>query len=225
MGLDDCAVRMREIVRRRILGPAGSPIVVWRICQWALNAVCLLFLQATQAWSDETWNQFRGPNGSGVANQATPPIDVTAERLAWSTNVPRGKSSPIIVGSRLFLTATAEDRLLTLAIIRTPGGLSGNGKFSAPPPAERNIPQLARQPPRRARMSIVSMFISRPSACWPTITVATRLGGSHCHCPKTCMGYRPRLSCMMRLCSWCWTMTPICPTVPSAARGSWQSTQ
>lgn len=116
MGLDDCAFRMREIVRRRILGPAGSPIVVWRICQWALSAVCLLFLQATQAWSDETWNQFRGPNGSGVANQATPPIDVTAERLAWSTNVPRGKSSPIIVGSRLFLTATAEDRLLTLAI-------------------------------------------------------------------------------------------------------------
>jgi outer membrane protein assembly factor BamB len=85
--------------------------------------LCLLFLQATLAWADETWNQFRGPNGSGVTIQAAPPIDVTAERLAWSTNVPRGKSSPIVVGERLFLTAAADGRLVTLSLDAQTGAI------------------------------------------------------------------------------------------------------
>lgn len=116
MGLDEGGFCTRGIFRLGTRWPAGWLIVVSRICRWAVSAVGLLFLHSGQAWADETWNQFRGPNGSGVSLQATPPIEVTADRLAWSTNVPSGKSSPIIVGSRLFLTATSNDQLWTLAI-------------------------------------------------------------------------------------------------------------
>jgi outer membrane protein assembly factor BamB len=116
MGSDDGGYRRRFVVRPEIRAIAGATIVVGRICPWLVSAVSVLLLHLAQVGADETWNQFRGPNGAGVTLQATPPIELTAERLAWSTSIPRGKSSPIIVGSRLFVTATADDRLWTLAI-------------------------------------------------------------------------------------------------------------
>jgi len=116
MGSDYCEYQRLAITQLGIKELGAPQLSVWRNCRRALSVVCLLFLQATAAEGDDTWDQFRGPNGSGVAIQATPPIDVATERLAWSTNVPRGKSSPIIVGERLFLTATVDERLVTLAI-------------------------------------------------------------------------------------------------------------
>ena len=67
------------------------------------------------------WNQFRGPGGSGVAENCKPPIEIDSSKLAWKTPVPSGLSSPVLAGDRLFLTAFEKERLLTIAIDRRNG--------------------------------------------------------------------------------------------------------
>jgi outer membrane protein assembly factor BamB len=53
------------------------------------------------------WPQFRGPGSAGVADDATLPLTwSTTENVAWVTEVPgRGWSSPVVWGSRVFVTA------------------------------------------------------------------------------------------------------------------------
>jgi len=52
------------------------------------------------------WTRFRGPNGSGVAVDSQPPIAWSeTQNLQWKTALPGpGTSSPIVVGSRIFVT-------------------------------------------------------------------------------------------------------------------------
>ena len=62
------------------------------------------------------WPQFRGPNGSGIAVGAKPPVKFGPEQnVKWKVPVPSGASSPVIVGDKLFLTAFDEGKLFTLA--------------------------------------------------------------------------------------------------------------
>ncbi len=52
------------------------------------------------------WTQFRGPNGTGVAESAKPPVELGPDKnVAWKTALPAGHSSPIVSGNRIFLTA------------------------------------------------------------------------------------------------------------------------
>ena len=69
------------------------------------------------------WAQFRGPNGSGVAVGCVPPVRPGPGNLAWSAPVPRGHSSPVLSGDRIFLTGVDGGRLVTLAIDRGSGEL------------------------------------------------------------------------------------------------------
>ncbi|MCY2950532.1 MAG: hypothetical protein NTU53_00960, partial [Planctomycetota bacterium] len=64
---------------------------------------------------DDSWNQFRGPNGSGVIRVCRPPMKLDASHVAWKTPVPPGLSSPVLAGNRIFLTAVEDGRLVTLA--------------------------------------------------------------------------------------------------------------
>ncbi len=52
------------------------------------------------------WPRFRGPDGSGVAPEGSPPAQWSAtENVFWKTPLPGfGASSPIVVGDRVFLT-------------------------------------------------------------------------------------------------------------------------
>ena len=56
-----------------------------------LNYIFLCsFLQLTLKATDN-WNQFRGPNGSGIANEKfIPPINISKKHIAWSSNIPEG---------------------------------------------------------------------------------------------------------------------------------------
>lgn len=71
------------------------------------------------------WNQFRGPNGQGVAPAARVPIHFgPGSNVLWRLAMPPGHSSPVIRDNHLFLTATESEaprRLLTLAIDRQSG--------------------------------------------------------------------------------------------------------
>jgi outer membrane protein assembly factor BamB len=58
-------------------------------------------------WADEPkWNQFRGPNGTGVAEMPEFKGRVTESERAWTAELPgKGHSSPVAWGERIFLTA------------------------------------------------------------------------------------------------------------------------
>ena len=52
------------------------------------------------------WSQFRGPNGSGVAETTGLPVDFGPNtNVVWKTDLPPGHSSPVLTRDRIFLTA------------------------------------------------------------------------------------------------------------------------
>ena len=60
------------------------------------------------------WPAFRGPNSSGVASDATPPIKISpTNSVLWKIQVPWSPSSPCIWGDQLFLTTFADKELQT----------------------------------------------------------------------------------------------------------------
>lgn len=77
--------------------------------------VLLLLSLVVRARADAQWTRFRGQNGSGVDSTAGYPTEFSpSKNVLWKTPVPYGQSSPIVLGSRLFLTASEGDRLLTI---------------------------------------------------------------------------------------------------------------
>src|SRR5258708_39955270 len=62
------------------------------------------------------WPRFRGPNGTGIGEAAGMPVEFgPAKNVVWKTAVPFGRSSPVVAGGRVFLTASEGGALLTLA--------------------------------------------------------------------------------------------------------------
>lgn len=80
------------------------------------------------------WTRLRGPQGQGVAENSSPPVDLSDEgALQWRTGVPRGHSSPVVWGDHIYLTAEGEGTLLTMAIDRDTGEIV----WEQPAPLER----------------------------------------------------------------------------------------
>jgi len=77
----------------------------------------LLFIASLAAAGAADWPRFRGPNGSGVAADAKNlPVEFgPAKNAVWKTAVPFGRSSPVVTGGKIFLTAAEGSSLLTLA--------------------------------------------------------------------------------------------------------------
>ena len=83
-----------------------------------LISVCLA---ATDVAAGD-WPRFRGPNGSGVAETPGLPSEIgPAKNVVWKTALPPGHSSPVLLGDRIFLTASDGERLLTLCLRRSDG--------------------------------------------------------------------------------------------------------
>jgi len=61
----------------------------------------------------EDWPQFRGPTGDGVSAAKGVPLAWSAsQNIAWKVPVPgRGRSSPVILGDRIWLTTAVEQGL------------------------------------------------------------------------------------------------------------------
>jgi len=84
------------------------------------NRISLL-LVATIAVSavnaQEAWSRFRGANGSGIHSGHSVLAKLTAEtKPQWRKEVPFGRSSPIVVGELIVLTASDKDFLLVHAL-------------------------------------------------------------------------------------------------------------
>lgn len=88
--------------------------MTWRVT----FSVLLLAASATGA----DWPQFRGPQGTGIADGSELPSRFGEEvNLLWKREVPPGHSSPVIAGDRIFLTAHENQKLLVLAMERDTG--------------------------------------------------------------------------------------------------------
>jgi len=62
------------------------------------------------------WPRFRGPNGAGVDSSISLPTEFgPSKNLLWKVAVPFGRSSPIVAGGRVFLTASEGETRITLA--------------------------------------------------------------------------------------------------------------
>jgi outer membrane protein assembly factor BamB len=69
------------------------------------------------------WPQFRGPNGSGLCPSCgqLPTSFGPRQNVLWKIPLPQGKSSPVLAGARIFLTASEGDDLITICLSRTTG--------------------------------------------------------------------------------------------------------
>jgi len=74
----------------------------------------LVALLTTVTLTAADWPQFRGPDTSGISPDQNVPTSI-GDHLAWTVDLPgRGLSGPIVVGKRVFLTASSgyqQDRL------------------------------------------------------------------------------------------------------------------
>jgi outer membrane protein assembly factor BamB len=70
----------------------------------------------------EEWPRFRGPNGSGVSASRGLPVEFGPDHnVKWAVEIPFGRSSPAFGRDRIFVTATDEEGLVTLALDRSSG--------------------------------------------------------------------------------------------------------
>ncbi|MBI4903936.1 MAG: PQQ-binding-like beta-propeller repeat protein [Acidobacteria bacterium] len=69
------------------------------------------------------WPQLRGPHGSGLCPSCgrLPTEFGPQKNVLWKTALPEGKSSPVLVGNRIFLTAAEGDDLITMCLSRVTG--------------------------------------------------------------------------------------------------------
>ena len=74
---------------------------------------------------NSVWNQFRGPNASGIASpDANPPIEFGEDKnLLWKIELPVGSSSPVIWEDKIYLTGFIEEKseLQTICIDKNNG--------------------------------------------------------------------------------------------------------
>lgn len=100
-----------------------------------------MVLNAGELRAANSWTQFRGPGGSGVAADANPPVEFGEEKnMKWKIELPSGLSSPVVWGDKIFLTGFKDNKLQTLCINRE----SGDVLWTKTAPAEtieRHHPQ------------------------------------------------------------------------------------
>jgi outer membrane protein assembly factor BamB len=69
----------------------------------------LAILTGVRAARGEDWLRFRGPNGTGISDARLPATWSESENLRWKAKLPGfGSSSPIVVGSRVFVTCYSD---------------------------------------------------------------------------------------------------------------------
>ncbi len=91
-----------------------------RLLLWT---IVLMLLQSFVAAAEPSpWPRFRGPDGSGIAEGAKPPVEIGPEtNVKWKVAAPSGLSSPIVVGDYVVITAFEDGKLFAIAYRRSDG--------------------------------------------------------------------------------------------------------
>src|SRR4030095_10616686 len=75
---------------------------------------CAALIANASPAATRNWPQFRGPNASGVAEKARPPVKISPTNgVMWQIEVPWSPSSPTVWGDRIFLTTYDAGELQT----------------------------------------------------------------------------------------------------------------
>ncbi|MEM7233911.1 MAG: serine hydrolase, partial [Planctomycetota bacterium] len=85
--------------------------------------VLSLLVPAPDLSAGESWSEFRGPNGSGVAEDCYPPTHLPNSR-SWNVDVPAGQSSPVLTKDLVVLTGIENGVFSTLAYRVSDGSLA-----------------------------------------------------------------------------------------------------
>jgi outer membrane protein assembly factor BamB len=87
--------------------------------------LCGLLAPEADLSSPGAWPQFRGANGDGHAVGAQPlPAEIGPEKnVVWTTPLPEGHSSPVVIGDRIFVTGVRDKSLLTICLNRETGNI------------------------------------------------------------------------------------------------------
>src|SRR5262245_37655122 len=84
--------------------------------------VAFLLLITAPAATPQDWPRFLGPNGSGVSAGSEVPTEFgPGKNLVWKTAVPFARSSPVVSGNRVYLTASEDKNLVVLQLDRDTG--------------------------------------------------------------------------------------------------------
>jgi len=82
----------------------------------------IFVLMVATTGSAEDWSRFRGPNGSGVSNATGLPVTFgPAKNIDWRSEVPFGRSSPILTADRVIVTGSEGQKLITVCLDRATG--------------------------------------------------------------------------------------------------------
>jgi outer membrane protein assembly factor BamB len=94
---------------------------VWAVPHFAFAADLQksdgVLTSANQAQPADEWPQFRGPTGDGISLAANVPVTwSTNQNLKWKAPVAgRGRSSPVLLGDRIWLTTAFETNVRTFS--------------------------------------------------------------------------------------------------------------
>jgi outer membrane protein assembly factor BamB len=81
----------------------------------------LMLMMATTAATGE-WSRFRGPNGSGISEASGLPVEFgPAKNMIWRSEVPYGRSSPILTARCVVVTGSRGQKLITTCLDRGTG--------------------------------------------------------------------------------------------------------
>ena len=103
---------------------------------FVLKIACLCLLANGQADAQENWSRFHGPNGSGLAADATLPAEVSEDDYLWTAELKgTGSSSPVVWGDNVFVTSCdSKTGELTLQCLSAKTGKENWGhKFKSSP--------------------------------------------------------------------------------------------
>lgn len=91
----------------------------------------LVFLLAVTAFGASDWPRFRGPNGSGISPDRHLPAEIGLGRnVIWKIKTPKGHSSPIVAGGRLWITGQDGDERIVLCFDAGTGALRWRGSVT-----------------------------------------------------------------------------------------------
>jgi len=87
-----------------------------------LSVLAVLLLVSVPNHALAQWTQFRGPNGSGVGASTGYPVEFSpVKNVLWKAAIPFGRSSPVVAGRHVFVSASQGDQLITIAFDRATG--------------------------------------------------------------------------------------------------------
>ena len=115
------------------------------------------------------WPQFRGPDGSGIAEDEKPPVEIGPEtNVKWKPAVPAGLSSPVLTEELVLLTGFEDEQLLTLAYRRDNGELAWKAaaKYESIEPYHSTEGSPAASTPATDGELVVSYFGSCGLVCY-----------------------------------------------------------